>query len=186
MALMRDSMTPPDSLQTARLLLRKPRLDDAPPIFRTYGQDAEVVRYLMWRQHNDVQDAHAAVQRFLRSWISGTQFCWLVLTRDTGELAGSIAARKDENGVNLGYLLARSHWGRGLMPEAVTAVVRWAFSDPSVFRIWAVCDVENRASVRVLEKTGFLREGVLKKWSRHPNVSAIPRDCYSYAQTRRC
>jgi len=103
-------MTPPDSLQTARLLLRKP-LDDAPLIFRTYGQDVEVTRYLMWRPHTDVLDAQAAVQRFLSGWMSGTQFCWLIFTRDTGELVGSIAARKDENGVNLGYLLARSHWG---------------------------------------------------------------------------
>ena len=51
------------------------------------------------------------------------------------------------------------------MTEAVAAVVRWAFSDPSVFPFWAVCDVENRASARVLERTGFLREGVLRKWS---------------------
>ena len=70
------------------------------------------------------------------------------------------------------------------MAEAITAVAGWAFSDPSVFRVWAVCDVENRASARVLEKAGFLREGVLKKWSLHPNISAIPRDCYSYSQTR--
>jgi RimJ/RimL family protein N-acetyltransferase len=177
-------MTPPDSLQTARLLLRKSRLDDAPLIFRTYGQDAEVTRYLMWLPHNDVQDAQAAVQRFLSGWIPGTQFCWLIFTRDTGELVGSIAARKDENGVNLGYLMARSHWGRGLMTEAVATVVHWAFGDPSIFQIWAVCDVDNRASARVLEKTGFLREGVLEKSSHHPNISAIPRDCYSYAQTR--
>ena len=81
----------------------------------------------MWRPHNDVQDAQAAVQRFLSGWTSGTQFCWLIFTRDTDELAGSIAARKDENGVNLGYLLARSYWGRGLMTEAVSAVVFLGF-----------------------------------------------------------
>ena len=107
-----------------------------------------------------------------------------MFARETGELAGCIAARKDENGVQLGYLLARSHWGMGLMTEAISAVVRWAFSDPSVFRVWAVCDLENRPSARVLEKTGFEREGVLKKWSLHPNVSDVPRDCYCYAQTR--
>ncbi len=181
---MRDSMTPPETLQTARLILRKPREDDAPLIFRTYGQDAEVTRYLMWRPHTHVQDAQTAIQRFVSGWTSETRFCWLIVTRDADELVGSIAARKDENGVNLGYLLARSHWGRGLMTEAVAAIVRWAFSDPSIFRVWAVCDVENRASARVLEKAGFLCEGVLKQWSLQPNVSAIPRDCYSYAQTR--
>ena len=65
-------MTTPDSLQTARLDLRKPCLDDAPLIFKAYGQDAEVTRYLMWRPHKSVEDAQAAVQRFLSGWISGT------------------------------------------------------------------------------------------------------------------
>jgi [ribosomal protein S5]-alanine N-acetyltransferase len=174
-------MMPPETLQTSRLILRRPRGEEAPLIFRAYGQDAEVTRYLMWRPHQDVQEAQAAVERFLSGWAAGTQFCWLIFAREGNELAGSIAARRDENGVNLGYLLARPHWGRGLMTEAVAAVVRWAYSDPSVFRIWAACDVENEASARVLEKTGFLREDVLKKWSLLPNISAVPRDCYSYA-----
>ncbi len=177
-------MTPPDSLETARLILRKPCLEDAPLIFNAYGRDAEVTRYLMWRPHQSVEDAQEAVQRFLAGWNSGTRFCWMMIARDTNELVGSIAARNDENGVNLGYLLARAHWDRGLMAEAIWAVTQWALGDPTVFRVWAVCDVENRASARLLEKTGFVREGVLKKFSLHPNISAIPRDCYCYAQTR--
>jgi RimJ/RimL family protein N-acetyltransferase len=171
-------------LETARLLLRKPRPDDAARIFEAYGQDGEVTRYLMWQPHKDLQDAEAAVQRFLDAWECGTHLTWLILDRKTGELAGSIAARRDENGMNLGYLLARTYWGRGLMAEAIEAVVQWAFDDPSVLRTSAVCDVENRASARVLEKTGFVCEGVLNEYSLHPNISAIPRDCYSYAQTR--
>ena len=176
-------MTPSD-LQTARLLLRKPRPDDASQIFEKYGQDVEVTRYLMWPPHRDLRDAEAAVQRFLDGWEHGTHFTWLIFDRETGELAGSIAARTDESGVNLGYLLARAFWGRGLMAEAIEAVVLWAFDDSSILRIWAVCDVENRASARVLAKTGFVCEGVLNEYSLHPNISAIPRDCYSYAQTR--
>jgi RimJ/RimL family protein N-acetyltransferase len=177
-------LTPPDSIQTARLLLRKPQPEDAPLIFTSYGQDAEVTRYLMWRPHHDVKDAEAAVQRFLSGWELGTQFTWLIFPRESNELAGCVAARKDENGIQLGYLLARSHWGLGLMTEAVAAVVHWAFSDPSVFRVWAVCDLENRPSALVLEKTGFVCEGVLQNWSLHRNISEVPRDCYCYARTR--
>lgn len=176
-------MTPSD-LQTARLFLRKPRPEDAPRIFEKYGQDVEVTRYLMWRPHHGLQDAEAAIQRFLDGWERGTNFTWLIFDRETGELAGSIAARKEDNGINLGYLLARAYWGRALMAEAIEAVVRWAFDDPSVFAIRAVCDVENWASARVLEKTGFVCEGVRKKCSLHPNISEVPRDCYSYSRTR--
>jgi len=50
-----------------------------------------------------------------------------------------------------------------------------------VIRIGAVCDVENIGSARVLEKSGFVREGLLRRWLIHPNISDEPRDCYSYA-----
>jgi RimJ/RimL family protein N-acetyltransferase len=70
------------------------------------------------------------------------------------------------------------------MTEVLAAVVEWAFSVPSIHRVWAVCDLENHASARLLERNGFRREGVLQKWSIHPNVSNIPRDCYCYAKIR--
>jgi len=180
---MREEMMAPESFETTRLILRKPTREDAALIFETYGQDAEVTRYLMWRPHTSVRDAQAAVERFVKGSETG-MFHWLIFLRDTGELAGSIAVRKDANGAHLGYLVARSHWGRGLIGEAIAELVRWSFDDPSIFRVWAVCDVENRASARVLERAGFLREGTLKKWSLHPNVSEVPRDCHCYAKTR--
>lgn len=55
---------------------------------------------------------------------------------------------------------------------------------PSVSRVWAVCDVENRASARVLEKIGMRFEGILARWSIHPNLSDEPRDCRGYARLR--
>jgi RimJ/RimL family protein N-acetyltransferase len=50
--------------------------------------------------------------------------------------------------------------------------------------VWALCDVENIASARVLEKAGMTCEGTLKQFGIHPNISATPRDCFSYAITR--
>lgn len=141
-------------------------------------------RYLLWRPHRDVSDARAAVARFLEGWRSGGHYCWLIFRRDTDELAGAIGGRKGPEGVNLGYLLARPFWGQGLMSEALEAVVEWAFSDPSVFRVWAVCDVENPNSARLLARNQFRLEGLLRKWSIHPNISSTPRDCYCYARVR--
>jgi [ribosomal protein S5]-alanine N-acetyltransferase len=174
---------PPESFATARLILRKPRAEDAPLILAAYAQDPEVIRYLTFLPHRDLKDTHEAVERFLEGWRSGKSYCWLIFRRDGEELVGAISVRKDQ-GINLGYLVARPFWGQGYMAEALTAVVEWAFSIPSIFRVWAVCDVENHASARLLERNGFCREGVLKKWSIHPNVSDIPRDCFCYAKTR--
>lgn len=59
-----------------------------------------------------------------------------------------------------------------------------ALRQPAVFRIGAVCDVDNIGSARVMEKAGLVREGVLRRWLVHPNISDEPRDCFSYARTR--
>jgi RimJ/RimL family protein N-acetyltransferase len=175
--------TPPESFLTARLHLRKPRPEDAPLIFEAYAQDPEVTRYLTFRPHREVREAEEAVERFLESWRTGKSYSWLIFSRDDEKLLGAIGARNDQ-GINLGYVLARPFWRQGFMSEALNVVVDWAFTIPSVFRVWAVCDLENGASARLLERNGFRQEGVLVKWSLHPNVSEIPRDCYCYAQTR--
>ncbi|MBI5773755.1 MAG: GNAT family N-acetyltransferase [Verrucomicrobia bacterium] len=177
-------MNPPESFHTARLLLRKPRPEDAPLIFAAYAQDAEVTRYLTWPPHKTVGVTQAVVERLLAAWQSGAEFSWLLFSRAGDELVGAISARPDGHRIDLGYVLARCHWTQGLMTEAVLAVVQWALTEPSVFRVWAVCDTENPASGRVLEKAGLKREGILRQWALHPNISATPRDCFSYAKTR--
>ena len=176
-------IVPPESFATARLILRKPRAEDAPLILASYAQDPEVARYLTFRPHRDLKETHEVVEGFLEGWRSGKSFSWMIFQRDRGDLIGSIGARENQ-GINVGYLLARPFWGQGFMSEALGAIVEWAFSVPSVFRVWAVCDLENDASARLLDRNGFNQEGVLRNWSLHPNVSSTPRDCYCYARTR--
>ncbi|MEY2572510.1 MAG: [ribosomal protein S5]-alanine N-acetyltransferase [Verrucomicrobiota bacterium] len=174
---------PSESFTTARLVLRKPRVEDAPLIFASYAQDPEVTRYLAFRPHRDLTDTRDAIERFLKGWSSGKSYCWLIFRRDTEALVGAIAAREDQ-GLNLGYVVARPHWRQGFMSEALTAITQWAFTQPAIFRVWAVCDLENVASARLLERNGFHQEGILRKWSVHPNLSDVPRDCFCYAKTR--
>lgn len=95
-----------------------------------------------------------------------------------------IELRMQGHRAEIGYVLARSHWKRGYMTEAAHAVVEWALSQPEIFRVWAVCDVENVASAKMLEKIGMRREGILARWIVHPSVSKEPRDCYCYAVTK--
>ena len=80
--------------------------------------------------------------------------------------------------VLIAFHLSRSEWGRGYVTEATLTLIDWAIGQPQVVRIWTVVDVDNVASIRVLEKVGMIREGLLKRWSIHPNVSPEPRDFY--------
>ena len=164
--------------------MRKPVAEDMRRIHEAYARDAEVTRYLTWRPHRSLADAEEPLARQLAAWDSGKYFSWVIALKEDGELAGMITARPDEWRVDLGYVLGRNFWGRGYMTEAVRAVVDYLLSEPEVFRVWAVCDVENLASARVLEKAGMRREGVLRRWAVHPNMGGEPRDCFCYAKVK--
>ena len=174
-------MNPPTHIETARLILRKPVVEDTPLIHEAYANDAEVTRYLTWRPNRTVADGEEPAAHRLAAWESGEYFCWVITLREGGELAGMISIRPDGWRVDLGYVLGRRWWGRGLMTEAARVVIDYVMSEPEVFRVWAVCDVDNAASARVLEKAGMRREGVLRRWASHPNISDEPRDCFCYA-----
>ena len=68
--------------------------------------------------------------------------------------------------------------------EAASAVVDWALAQPQIYRVWAICDHENLASARVMEKIGMQREGLMRRGIVHPNISDEPRDCWVYARVR--
>ena len=64
----------------------------------------------------------------------------------------------------------------------MTVLVAHALSHPSVSRAEAICDTENVASAWVMEKSGMKREGILRRYLTHPNVSNEPRNCFVYAK----
>ncbi len=86
--------------------------------------------------------------------------------------------------IDIGYVLAREHWGHGLVPEAIRAMADAVLARAEFFRMQATCDTENAASARALEKSGFVREGRLTRYTVRPNLSPDPRDCFMYARCR--
>ena len=174
----------PEPIVTDRLTLRPPLASDAEGVFEGYAQDAEVTRYLVWRPHGSIEDTRRFLDRCRTGWDSGGEYTWTMTVRGSATAVGMVACRPTGHKADIGYVLARQYWNRGYMTEAVKAVVGWAFNLPGMFRVWAVCDVENLASARVLEKSGMAREGVLRRWSILPNISYEPRDCFVYAAVR--
>jgi RimJ/RimL family protein N-acetyltransferase len=179
-------LLPPPQIETARLLLRRPQLADAEAIFAGYAADATVTRYLTWRPH----ESDDATRGFLRlcqdQWGDGENRPYVIAARtEPSRALGMIDWRRDgEHAVTFGYVLAPACWGRAYTVEALTALVDWSLAQPAIFRAWAFCDVDNRASARVMEKAGMTFEGILRRFYLHPNVAAEPRDCRVYAKVR--
>jgi [ribosomal protein S5]-alanine N-acetyltransferase len=177
-------MRMPERIQTERLLLRKPRLDDASAIFEGWAQDQEVTRYLTWHPHQHLEQTLAFVQSCLLAWEQETRFPYMIMLKESGDVIGMIDPRIEGPRVGIGYGTARSYWGKGYVTEATRAIIEWAFQQPAIYRVYATTDVDNVASRRVLEKVGMQCEGILRKYILHPNISDIPRDSYMYAITK--
>lgn len=177
-------INPPDSFETERLRLRKPVMEDADVIFGKYAQDPEVTKYLTWRPSRRIDETREFLRASLVAWRMGWSYHWTIVRREDQELMGMINARVENHKWEIGYVLARAYWGKGYMTEALSKLVTWALAQPEISRIWSVCDIENRASARVMEKAGMRREGTLPRWSVHPNLSPEPRDSFCYSVTR--
>jgi len=177
-------INPPESFETERLQLRKPVMEDADVIFDKYAQDPDVTKYLTWRPNRSVGETREFLQASLVAWREGRSYHWTIVRKEDQVLMGMINARTENHKWQMGYVLARAYWGKGYMTEALRKLVTWALTQPEISRIWSVCDIENRASARVMEKAGMRREGTLPRWSVHPNLSPEPRDSYCYSVAR--
>ncbi|MFN8444038.1 MAG: GNAT family N-acetyltransferase [Caldilineaceae bacterium] len=177
-------MKPPPRIETERLLLRPPQMQDAESIYTTYAQDPEVVRYLPWLPHTTIETTRNFVQWSMDAWSGEHRFPWVITLKAKEVVVGMVELRPHEFHASLGYVLARSYWNQGIMSEAVQPLVDWALAQPLLYRVWAICDKENIGSARVMEKVGMQREGLMRRGVIHPNVSLEPRDCWLYAKVK--
>lgn len=173
----------PHDISTDRLLLRVPIPDDAARIFASYSQDPEVAHYLTWKPSKTLADAEHHIHDRILAWRRGNICAWSVVDTERGILIGMIELRIKGDAADVGYVIARAEWGKGYATEALKAVIEDGLAQPEITRVVGVCDVENIASARVMEKAGMVREGILPRHMVHPNISDEPRDLYSYSIT---
>jgi [ribosomal protein S5]-alanine N-acetyltransferase len=157
---------------------------DAPAIFAAYAADPEATRYLSWKLHANVESLMEYLKIPIAEWDTGAAFRYELCLRGTDVPVGSIRLQPEKTNILFGYVLAKPLWGRGLMTEALRFAVDWALAQSEVFRAYAFCDAENPGSVRVMEKAGMTREGVLRRWHVCPNIGPDPRDCIICAKVR--
>jgi len=171
-------------LETERLVLRRPRVEDALAIFTRYASDPEVTRYMAWPTHRSLDDTLAFLHVCDALWTR-----WrnagplLVFARDGVTLLGAAGvAHNSETVAQIGYVLARDAWGRGYATEALSANVE-AVRHTGLRRLEAGVHVAHHRSCRVLEKTGFVREGIRPgRPTDFPNLPpAANRDSAMYA-----
>jgi ribosomal-protein-alanine N-acetyltransferase len=161
----------PERIETARLVLQRPRPDDADAIFRRYASDPDVTRYLSWPLHVSVEHTRAFLAFSDEEWRRWPAGPYLVWSRDAGRLLGSTGLTFEApDRATTGYVFARDAWGHGYATEALEATIDIARA-AGVRRLQALCHVDHRQSARVLEKCGFAQESVRREFAEFPNLT---------------
>jgi ribosomal-protein-alanine N-acetyltransferase len=155
----------PAVLRTGRLLLRPIEIADAQAVF-AYGSDRAVTKYLTWPTHRTMNDAVGFVEQRVREYATGPVLQWGITEGDGKPPIGCIGISNISDQHyrgEVGYVLARPFWKRGIMTEALRTVIDASFRYTPLNRIEAHCDPANRASARALEKSGMTFEGMLRE-----------------------
>jgi RimJ/RimL family protein N-acetyltransferase len=156
---------PSPTLHTDRLRLRPFDDGDADALFALHS-NASVLRY--WDSPPWTEPARA--ERFLASSrqmaVDGTGARLAVDRVSDGAFIGWCMVcewNPDFRSASMGYCYTEASWGNGYGTEAAAAVLKWAFDTLDLNRVQAEADTRNHGSVRVLEKLGFVREGMLRE-----------------------
>jgi [ribosomal protein S5]-alanine N-acetyltransferase len=165
----------PERITTARLVVQRPRSDDVADVFARYASDPEVTRFLSWPVHVSLDQTRAFLAFSDREWSRWPAGPYLAFSRENGQLLGGTGlAFETAERAATGYVFARDAWGKGFATETLQAMVEVA-RVTGVRRLYALCHVEHQPSAHVLEKCGFERERVLRKFVEFPNLSAGAR-----------
>ncbi len=152
-------------LQTQRLVLRRIVPEDASSVY-AWMSDPEVCKYERWTPHTSIEYSYGYIREVFHYECAST-YQWGI--DRGGGLIGSVSVvgvdEQDQKAV-LGYCIARKHWSNGYATEAVGAVLHFMFTEVGINRIEASHSINNPASGRVLEKSGFHEEGFAKEYYR--------------------
>jgi RimJ/RimL family protein N-acetyltransferase len=154
-------------VETARLLLRGWSAADVPALARMNG-DREVMRYIGDGRVQSREDCERWIERVREQWATRGFGRWAAQPKSSGEMIGWVGLSEPcwlpevMPSTEVGWRLARSHWGMGLATEGALASLAYAFGELDLKEVMSIYQAGNDASERVMEKIGMhhVRESV--------------------------
>lgn len=158
------------TIETRRLILRRFTMDDAESMFRNWASDDAVTKHMTWPTHTSMEVTKEVLTLWTTSYAKPDFYSWAIVLKENGpEPIGSISAvhvRENTLCVTVGYCMSRAHWGKGIMTEALTALIGFFFDQVGCNRVEADHDPNNPASGRVMAKSGMTYEGTMRQAGR--------------------
>ena len=151
-------------IETDRLILRRYVIEDADAMYKNWASDSEVTKFLTWQPHSSVDVSRSIIEDWLKEYSDEKYYHWAIVLKDNGnEPIGGISAvqmNEDISMVHIGYCLGRAWWRRGIMSEALKAVMDFMFDTVEVNRVESRHDPMNPNSGKVMQKCGMKYCGV--------------------------
>lgn len=167
-------------IETDRLILRRYVIEDADAMYKNWASDSEVTKFLTWQPHSSVDVSRGIIENWLKEYSDEKYYQWAIVLKDNGnEPIGDISVvhmNEDISMVHIGYCLGRAWWRRGIMSEALKAVMDFMFDTVEVNRVESRHDPMNPNSGKVMQKCGMKYEGTLRSADR--NNQGICDACY--------
>jgi ribosomal-protein-alanine N-acetyltransferase len=154
-------------IETSRLRLRELQVADSEAMLETYS-DPETMKYWSAKPVVDLNGAREMVQADVDWAAKGDALVWAITNPPSDKVLGKCVLFQfshENQRAEFGYVINRSHWAKGYMTETLTAIINFAFNELGLHRLEVDTDAENLASLRVMEKLGFTREGLFRdRW----------------------
>ncbi|KOS68344.1 alanine acetyltransferase [Lysinibacillus contaminans] len=151
--------------ETERFILRKAVENDCHDIFELYS-DGKVVKYMPFTPFTSIEDAINEMNWYDKIFKEQTGFRWVIEEIESKKVIGTcgfLNYEKAHNRIEIGYDLSPNYWGKGVMKEALNCIIHFAFMTMKINKIEAKVEPENISSSRLLEKSNFYKEGILRQ-----------------------
>lgn len=159
------------TIETEQLTLRRFRMDDAQAMFDNWASEEEVTKFLTWPAHGSPEVSAMVLMDWTERYSREDYYQWAIVLKAEGdEPIGSISAVKHDDSlgiVHIGYCIGTRWWHRGIMSEALQAVIDFFFDEVGAQRIESLHDPNNPYSGAVMRKCGMKYEGTLRRSERN-------------------
>lgn len=153
-------------IETNRLILRKFEITDSENMFKNWGSDPKVTKYLSWQTHKNIKDSEDIINLWISNYKDSSVYNWVIELKEINEVIGNISIVKLDNvnqSCEIGYSIGSKYWNRGITTEAFQIVINFLFKEVGINRICAKHDIDNIASGEVMKKCKMTYEGILRE-----------------------
>ena len=158
------------TIETARLILRRAVREDAEAMFRNWASDSEVTKYLTWPTYEKIKTANQILEQWENAYKKENFYQWMIVPKELGEPIGSISVVRQNESVEeaeIGYCIGSRWWHKGIMSETLSAIIHYLFTEVGMNRVAAKHDLNNPRSGGVMRKCGMIYEGTHRSCDRN-------------------